>query len=472
MGSNLKKGIIIIFISNLINMGFKVFINFVQPAYLSVDTYAMIQTFYLYVSYVGLLHLGYVDGMYLKYGGKDLDICDRNELSRNVSTLRTLQLILTVVAIVIGFCIKDIAFIAVGFTVLPANIASYFRMLFQATGKFNMYGRIMNLNTILLFLYNFILIFILHIQDNYLLFLVCEVVIYFIMFLILEIIYYKKFKADRFTLFAFDKNELKTNISEGLPLTLGNLSSVLFTSLDRWFVKFLLTEAEFAYYAFAVSIETFMNVAVSPVTITMYNYFCNHKKEEDINRVKRIIVIFAVFLVSSAFPAKFIVENFITKYNQSTEVLFVLFSAKILSIVIQGVYVNLYKSHKRQKEYLVKLIICIVLGAIFNTIAYFIYKANISFAIATLGTVIVWFIISALDFKFVKYSIKDLIYIILSIIMINTCGLMLNSIVGFVVYIVFELILSLVLQNDVFIYSIKNILFPTISGFIGKRRKS
>ena len=41
------------------------------PKYLSIETYAGLKTFLLYTSYVGILHFGYVDGIYIRYGGKE-----------------------------------------------------------------------------------------------------------------------------------------------------------------------------------------------------------------------------------------------------------------------------------------------------------------------------------------------------------------------------------------------------------------
>lgn len=68
----------------------------------------------------------------------------------------------------------------------------------------------------------------------------------------------------------FSFKELTQNIKAGVLLTVGNLSSVSLTSMDRWFVKALMDNLAFAQYSFAVSMENFMNVAVTPVTITLY----------------------------------------------------------------------------------------------------------------------------------------------------------------------------------------------------------
>lgn len=67
-----EKGLMYVLIANFINLGFNLITNFVLPKELSVESYATIKTFQLYVSYAGLFHFGFVDGMYLKYGGKTL----------------------------------------------------------------------------------------------------------------------------------------------------------------------------------------------------------------------------------------------------------------------------------------------------------------------------------------------------------------------------------------------------------------
>lgn len=57
MNNKLSKGISIIFFTNIINMAFSLIINFILPKYLSYETYAVIKTFQLYISYAGFFIL-------------------------------------------------------------------------------------------------------------------------------------------------------------------------------------------------------------------------------------------------------------------------------------------------------------------------------------------------------------------------------------------------------------------------------
>lgn len=85
MSTSLKKGLFYVLLANIINLGFNLITNFVLPKKLSVDSYAIIKTFQLYVSYVGLFHFGFVDGMYLKYGGKSVREISHKDLQTNLS---------------------------------------------------------------------------------------------------------------------------------------------------------------------------------------------------------------------------------------------------------------------------------------------------------------------------------------------------------------------------------------------------
>ncbi|MGZ1192297.1 hypothetical protein ACXO4N_09455, partial [Lactobacillus delbrueckii subsp. bulgaricus] len=96
MDKKLRNGIFTVFLANIINLFFSLSTNLLLPKYLSVETYAGIKTFQLYVSYVGLLHFGYIDGMYLKYGGVNLKKDIDKGFALNISTMRIFELTVTV----------------------------------------------------------------------------------------------------------------------------------------------------------------------------------------------------------------------------------------------------------------------------------------------------------------------------------------------------------------------------------------
>jgi len=457
---SLQRGMLQILAANVLNMLFSIGTNFLLPKFLSVDSYSQIKTYQLYVTYVAILHFGYNDGMYLKYGGKELNEIGDEEVGKNISTLRLFQLAIMFLCIVVAFFIKDFALIFAAMTILPQNMIAYFKNLYSAIGEFDKYSRIINLTTGMTFAINVILIAFVK-TDNYILFLICYVVLNAVMWLLLEAALIKLKPKTRRISFSF--KELKESVSGGILLLLGNYASVLLTSMDRWFIKFLMDSVAFAEYSFAVSMENFLTVAMTPVTVTMYNYFCNNDTKEKITGIQELVVAFSAVIIASAFPIKFVLEYFLQDYYSSSMVIFVLFAAQMFCIIIKSVYINLYKARKQQKKYFIKLSAVIAIAFVFNVICYAMVKRIESFAVGTLLATVVWFVMCRTDFKEICFSIKLWFYVFVEAGVFIACGIYLNSVAGCVLYVIVTLIMLAICIPNAY-----RKLFAVLKGFKSK----
>lgn len=445
MDKRLQKGIFAVLIANVINVFFSLATNFLLPKYLSVESYAGIKTFQLYVSYVGLLHFGFVDGMYLKYGGKELGHKVDKEYSVNISTMRIFQLFVTLTVLIVAVLSKDIILIFFAIFILPQNMNNYFKYLYQATGEFCLYGRVMNMTTISTFVLNMILLFVVR-TDKYLWYVFAYVTLYFIIWFVLEHYFRKKHIIEKGKWFSV--TELLENIRSGFLLTLGNLASMLLTSMDRLFVKILMDTLAFAQYSFAVSVENFLNLAITPITTTLYNYFCREDDASAHRKVFHYVVIFASVIPAAAFPVKFILEIFLTKYMDASSVVFLLFAAQMFYTVIKSVYVNLYKVQRKQKIYFSKLVAIIGIGFVFNVICYNILKVKEAFAVGTLLSAIVWFFLASIDFKYLKIELKTKIYMFVELLFLLVLGLKVPAVPGLFAYLAVTIVMMMIFMRE------------------------
>lgn len=450
-GNIVKKfghGMMIVFITNIISMIFNVLLNFIEPRFLSVETYASIKTFALYMSATGIFHLGYLDGTYLKFGGKNKNSIDTKELNINLSSLRIFQLVVSIFVLVISLLLRDKVFLVFAFLLLPYNMTMYFRLFYQAIGEFNLYGKIMNASTAILFFGNLILIFILK-QDFYLSYLKLYVFVYLIVWFVLEIDIRRIFKT-KFQILYFSIKEFLVMLKSGFFIMLGNFSSIFLTSMDRWFVKMLLNSIEFAGYSFAVSIESLLNVAISPFTVTLYNFFCIENDKRKIQSIHNCILIFASLIVACAYPVKFILEIWLPDYLQSVGVMFLLFGSQIFMIIIKSVYVNLYKAQRRQREYFIKLVSVLFTGFIFNCVCFYFWRVKEAMALGTLFSAILWFILCQKDFKEICYDSRHYLYLIVTLISFIVFGNIMPAIWGCMVYLCIVLFgMFLLIRSDV-----------------------
>lgn len=443
----LKKGIYVIFKANVISLVFNLLTSFLLPKYLSVEAYAAIKTFQLYVTYVGLLHLGYADGMYLKYGGSDIEKLDGCSLKTDIHTMVLFQIWVSIISALASLILKDPIWVAFSISIFPLNIASYYKLLFQATGEFDKYGKITNITTFAAFFANVVLLFVLDCRTNGMLYIAFYVLVDFVVLIILERAIQEEFHLKKYHA-SFDFKVLDSNVENGILLMLGNLSTAIFTGMDRWFVKFLLDTASFAQYSFAVSIENFLNVAVTPISVTLYNYFCTHKSKEDQLCLLRYIMIFGAVLPICLFPAKFILEHYLTHYLNAVNIIVFLFAAQSYAIVNKCIYINLYKAQRKQMRYFSKLIIAIGAGFAFNVLFYILLKEKVAFAIGTMFSNILWFVLSVLDFPELKISAKEYIYLALESLMLIVFGSFVNSILGFLAFSIGTGIATWIFMNE------------------------
>lgn len=269
----MKKGILQVMFANIISLVIGILTNFLLPKFLSVDSYAIVKTYALYITYAGFFSLGYNDGMYLKYGGKDIKEIDKKDLANNYINYSLLIAIMVITVLIFGILLSDGVVIAFAIGIFTYNILGYLKSLYQATGEFSAYGKALNIEKVSIFIVTMMLIFIFHTENSFY-YIWTQVLIGLIVSVILTIKLERKLQFLRKGKIVL--KEFYSNISSGFILMLGNFSSSVFTGLDRWFVKLLLTSTNFAMYSFAVSMENIINVFTTPITISMYNYFCKN----------------------------------------------------------------------------------------------------------------------------------------------------------------------------------------------------
>jgi O-antigen/teichoic acid export membrane protein len=198
----------------------------------------------------------------------------------------------------------------------------------------------------------------------------------------------------------------------GIFIMLGNLSTILIYSLDRWFVKLWLTVESFAYYSFAVSLMAIVNLVISSVAMTFYPYLSRGYTEKLLNKLKNYFIIVGSVSSISYFILSLIVTVFIPKYDQSLDIISILFAGFPAITVINALYLNLYKANKMERRYLSVAFKILLLSFVLNTFALLIKHNSQAIAIATTATLYIWFFYSSRDFKELQATWKERMFLI------------------------------------------------------------
>lgn len=154
----MKKDIFKIFSSNLIKMLVTFVTAFLVPMVLSVDDYGYYKVYTFYAAYIGILHFGFCDGIYLDYGGKEESEIKTEQISRQLATIFIFSGGLASIALLWGILRHDFTIVCLGLTVVPTIVYTFYSYVYQATGDFKKYTWMLNLSTMFNLLMNGILV--------------------------------------------------------------------------------------------------------------------------------------------------------------------------------------------------------------------------------------------------------------------------------------------------------------------------
>ena len=307
---NLKKDLFRVFNSNVINLLVGIINGFLVPAFLSLDQYASLKTFTLYLSYAGILHFGFIDGIYIKYGGKEFKDINIKKFKGEHKFLVLFQLSVTVIATVLGVVLQDWILIAFSIAILPFNVQTLFKFLYQAIGEFGLYSRIVIITPTIMLIFNLLLIFVVKI-DNFWPFVIVNIISYYIVYIFLEFLFLRKYRGIKSEI---DMSEIFSHFKIGSFIMIGNFAAMLFYSADRWFVKFALTSNDFAFYSFAISLMAIVNTLINSVTMTFYPYLARGQENTKLIELKKYLLMIGMFSSGAYFAFEFIIGTFMEKY--------------------------------------------------------------------------------------------------------------------------------------------------------------
>lgn len=458
---NFVHNIVKVTVSNGMVLLASLLANFFLPNIMEMSEYGIYKEFTLYFSYCGLLHLGFVDGLYICYGGKKYETINKTELKIYTTFFYLFQGTILVLAGIFSIFLKsDLQFFlfSLGIMAVANNITTFYQYLSQATERFN---ELMIRNIIksvlqiiaigvLLMLVNF----------GYIDSVSARLYIIVLMFITILLTFwyettYKCFSISALKSLKDSKSRIQNIFKCGFPLLLaGSISNLILIS-DRQFAVIYASKEEYALYAFAYSIATLLITMVSAVSIVLFPTI----KKVDENNIGRsykrslgFLLIFAFFFGSFYSIIEKVILWFVPKYCESTVYLFILMPAMLINMAIVAINTNFYKALNLNKKYLRLSIIILIIAIILNAGFLLRDKSLRGLSVASVLTFIVWFAFSSVDIgKKVKVNVMPyLSYMIIMVIVFYCSFGSTEGIFGTILYLVSWVIISFFFSKKFF----------------------
>lgn len=436
MAENLKHDVGRVFSTNLIKVFSMLIASFLIPIYLSIEEYSVYKYYMLIVSYIGILHFGFCDGLFLEYGGRIITKEDKDLTNSQVSIF-FFETLLTLPPLIYGIFTSEIIMVLVGLNILPTIMFSYYTLIYQATGDFKHYAAVYNCSSLLNLFFNAALLFIIKL-DSGVAYSIVIVAVNYIATIYAAVVFRSHYTS---ALGSFKVSILYKYMKMGILLTIGNVAFVLFGSIDKWFIIGVYGNIEFAYYAFAVQLLSLLNMVVGPIGFTLYSYMCKRKDKIFEYKVKIYLVLILTFLLLVSFLVQETILLFLPKYRSAIPIISVLFLSQVFVLINTTLYINLFKTYKRQNEYFVNLAIAIAISFILDFVAVYVSQGTIYIAYATLASMVIWTLLNSIRYKELKLSNRHLIFLISTSIIYLLLQSFDSPIYSFVIYIAIWLIL-------------------------------
>lgn len=355
-------------------------ISFIVPKMLDVEAYSYWQLFIFYITYVGFFHFGLNDGVYLKYGGLNLDEMDKNLVSGQFKILLLMQAAVIVVALpVIGVADMEMERRIVWFFVLSYmlifNLSNYLAYIFQAANLTKWYSY----SVILDKLFFMAAVLCLLIMKNkmfrvYILFYVCGK----LLCLIYCIMKGRAFIFCRCTDKKSVLEEVKNSISVGIKLTLSSMASMLILGIGRFVIDSHWGILVFGKISFALSLTTFILAFIQQVSMVFFPILrrVGDEKQIQIYQMMRAFCFFVMPLVYIAMiPGKMFIEAWLPKYAESVYYLGVLLPICIFDSKMNMIFNTFFKVLRKEKDLLKVNAVSFCLSGILSVVGAYIFNS-------------------------------------------------------------------------------------------------
>lgn len=459
----LTHNVILITFTNFIRFLANVAVTLIIPSVLSKADYGYYKTYTLYITYLVVFSFGLIEGIYLKYGGKEYDELDRAKFRCFTRFLFFLELAITAIAFLITFFLLDgntrYVFMFLAINILSIQFTTYFQRISQITSRFSKQG----IFDILYSIFILVLVGIVYFCkiESFIKYLTMITIMNYLL-LIWYIVNYVdiiKGKADKIR---YEKSDILYLMKLGIPLTIANFASEFILNMDRQVVNVFFTSEEYATYAFAYNFLNVINVLISAISLVLYPFL----KKVDMNELKKsysdanslmLVIVYACLM--AYYPLVKIIDWIIPKYNDSIHILKIIFPIIVFTSSISVIKHNFYKALEKNNVYFYKSIFTLILSLVSNIVVYYIFKSMAAISVASIATMLIWYLDTERYFvkNYGASFLKNLIYLLVMLgVYYLSVFLIPNIYIAFTIYTILFVIFTYFIFGKLLINVIKN----------------
>lgn len=270
---NTLKNIAYSFGANLTSLCISIFMVMFVPKFLSVNDYGLWQLFLFYFSYLGFLHFGWEDGIYLRYAGKNYDELNRKTFAGQFYGIIVLQIVLAVLISSIGQIlvsdpVKRTALICAVWLAPFVNFNNLCNFIMQITNRIKDYAKLLLTERVVFFLAVVLFLLVFHWNEF-------RYMYYAKLFSVAGIslagVYLcRSLLRPRFYPLRQVLSEAGENLLVGSKLMLANIASMLIIGIVRYGISMGWDVATFGKVSLTLGVSNFLMLFINSVSVVFF----------------------------------------------------------------------------------------------------------------------------------------------------------------------------------------------------------
>lgn len=343
--------------SNFLTLVVSTIITLILPKILGVADYGYYQLYLFYTSYVGFLHFGWCDGIYLKYSGKEYNDLDESTFKGQFNSLALFQSIIMLFIIIVinttntNEAEKIFVFNMVALNLVILNLKTFCLFILQSTNRMKDYSLITMLDRIVYI--SLVLFFVFAGFKSFTYYIILDVLaksisLAFSIYKIKEII--------------FSKEEINWNIKEsidnikvGINLMFANIASVLIIGIVRFGIQIGWDVTTFGKISLTLSISNMLLVFVNAISLAIFPLLkkANRSEYSNLYKVIRSILMPTVLvLLMLYYPIKELLTLWLPMYGDSLKYMAIVFPMIVFESKVSLLSNTFLKAEREEKAIL------------------------------------------------------------------------------------------------------------------------
>lgn len=357
------------------------------PKVMSVDDFGYWQLYIFYLGYAGFAHLGMLDGLYLEYGGRQLEDLPQRTLRGQFTILMGLQLLGAVALVILGVQVGDphhrFVLFSTALGLVAVNLRMYFMRLLQAVGKLKHYAVLMVTDRLLFI--STVVALLLFKQLTIERMLVVDVVARFAA-LALAIVMFRSLALGVLPAWKKAFTASRVSIAIGLPLLASGVANLLVPGFMRISIERGWPISEFGKTSLALSVLGLLTTLIATVGTTLFPELRRMDAEQQLRtyqRLRSMILTLGLLILPMYYVAALFILIWLPQYRDSVLFLALLFPAILFETRTNVINIPFCNALRRERQMLLANLTGCLLSATLAVVVFAI--RNLELAMALIG---------------------------------------------------------------------------------------